>query len=92
MASIRLSSECLDGYLMLGWLASSTDVGIYRIVVSLAMICSLPIHAIITIFNPIIVELVNKHDYEKQMASKTSDEMASVQSSVPEFLFNPRWI
>lgn len=51
--------------LMLGWLASNTDVGIYRIAVSLAMICSLPIHAIITIFNPIIVELVNKHDYEK---------------------------
>ena len=50
---------------MLGWLASDTDVGIYRIAVSLAMICSLPIHAIITIFNPIIVELVNKHDYEK---------------------------
>lgn len=51
--------------LMLGWLASSTDVGIYRIAVSLAMVCSLPIHAIITIFNPIIVELVNKKDFVK---------------------------
>ena len=51
--------------LMLGWLASDTDVGIYRIAVSLAMICSLPIHAIITIFNPIIVELVNQNDYQK---------------------------
>jgi O-antigen/teichoic acid export membrane protein len=51
--------------IMLGWLASSADVGIYKIAVSLAMVCSLPIHAIITIFNPIIVELVNKKDFTK---------------------------
>jgi O-antigen/teichoic acid export membrane protein len=51
--------------LMLGWLVTALDVGVYRIAVSLVMICGLPINAIITIFNPIIVELVNSNNLGK---------------------------
>ena len=51
--------------LMLGWLMGNQDVGVYKIAVSLAMIGGLPINAIITIFNPIIVELVNAGNLQK---------------------------
>ena len=47
--------------LMLGWLVTTADVGIYKIAVSLVMICGLPINAIITIFNTIIVELISQN-------------------------------
>ena len=52
--------------LMLEWLTqNSAEVGIYRIAVSIAMISTLPINAIITIFNPIIVELVQSKNFER---------------------------
>ena len=52
--------------LMLEWLTqNSSEVGIYRIAVSIAMISTLPINAIITIFNPIIVELVQSKNFER---------------------------
>lgn len=52
--------------LMLEWLTqTSSEVGIYRIAVSIAMISTLPINAIITIFNPIIVELVQSKNFER---------------------------
>lgn len=52
--------------LMLEWLTqTSSEVGIYRIAVSLALISTLPINAIITIFNPIIVELVQVQNFER---------------------------
>ena len=52
--------------LMLEWLTqTSAEVGIYRIAVSIAMISTLPITAIITIFNPIIVELVQGRNFER---------------------------
>ena len=51
---------------MLEWLTqNSSEVGIYRIAVSIAMISTLPINAIITIFNPIIVELVQSKNFER---------------------------
>ncbi len=52
--------------LMLEWLTqTSAEVGLYRIAVSLAMITTLPITAIITIFNPIIVELVQHKNFQR---------------------------
>ena len=51
--------------LMLGWLSTNTEVGIYRIAVSLSIIATLSITSVVTIFNPIIVELVEKNDLTK---------------------------
>ncbi|MEC7987807.1 MAG: flippase [Myxococcota bacterium] len=49
--------------IMLGWLSSNDELGIYRIASALAVIGALPISALSTIFNPIIAELVSVKDH-----------------------------
>jgi O-antigen/teichoic acid export membrane protein len=44
--------------LMLTWLATMTDVGIYRVSVALAMLGALPVMASTTMFGPVVAELV----------------------------------
>ena len=51
----------LNGYmdvLMLGFLATNTDVGIYKIAAGLAAFGTLPSNAVASMFNPFIAELV----------------------------------
>ena len=44
--------------LMLTWLATAMDVGLYRVAVSLALLGQLPTMAVVTMFNPMVAELV----------------------------------
>jgi len=48
--------------LMLGWLATLEDVGIYRVAVALAIMGTIPVVAITTMFSPYIAEMVEKRD------------------------------
>jgi O-antigen/teichoic acid export membrane protein len=43
---------------MLGWLATQRDVGLYSVAVSLALLGAVPAVAVTTMFNPVISELV----------------------------------
>jgi len=48
--------------LMLTWLATLTDVGIYRVSVTLAMLGAIPVMASTTMFGPVVAELVYAKD------------------------------
>ena len=51
--------------LMMGYYSTDEQLGIYRIASALAMIGSIPITALTSIFNPIIAELVAVENFEK---------------------------
>ncbi|HCH64929.1 MAG TPA: hypothetical protein DFR83_19140 [Deltaproteobacteria bacterium] len=58
----------LNGYmdvLMLGFLATNTDVGIYKIAAGLAAFGTLPSNAVASMFNPFIAELVYVGETER---------------------------
>ena len=46
--------------IMLGVLSDSTEVGLYKIMSALAMLAGIPVSALITIFNPIISEHIER--------------------------------
>ncbi len=46
--------------LMLTWLAASLEVGTYRVALTLALLCQVPVMAVVTIFNPVVAELVGR--------------------------------
>ncbi len=62
-AAFRLNSY-MD-LLMLGYLASDTEVGVYKIAAGLAAFGTLPSNAVASMFNPFIAELVYVGEIEK---------------------------
>ena len=50
---------------MLMWLASESDVGLYDVAAALAMLGALPVNALMTMFNPIVSELVYARELER---------------------------
>jgi O-antigen/teichoic acid export membrane protein len=51
--------------LMLTWLATLADVGVYRVSVALAMLGALPVMASTTMFGPVVAELVYARDMDR---------------------------
>jgi O-antigen/teichoic acid export membrane protein len=51
--------------LMLTWLATATQVGVYKVAVAMAMLGALPVMASTTMFGPVVAELVYAGDTQK---------------------------
>lgn len=51
--------------LMLGWLATIEDVGVYKVAVSVVLIGNLPVSACMAMFNPFVAELVYAGDMKR---------------------------
>jgi O-antigen/teichoic acid export membrane protein len=51
--------------LMMGYLSEPSEIGLYKIAASIALIAGLPINALTTIFNPFISELVGSNQLKK---------------------------
>jgi len=52
-------------YLMLMWLSTSGEVGIYDIAAGLAILGALPVNAVITMLNPLIAELIESKEIQR---------------------------
>ena len=51
--------------LMLTWLATAAEVGVYKVAVAMAMLGALPVMASTTMFGPVVAELVYARDFER---------------------------
>jgi len=51
--------------LMLTWLATASDVGVYKVAVAMAMLGAMPVMASTTMFGPVVADLVYANKYDK---------------------------
>ncbi len=62
LAAVMFRLNMWMDILMLGWMASSAETGLYKVAASLAMLGALPVNAVGTMFNPFIAELVHTRE------------------------------
>ena len=64
-AHVLYRSNLWVDILMLTWLATAAEVGVYKVAVAMAMLGALPVMASTTMFGPVVAELVYARDFER---------------------------